>query len=259
MFHCSFNIQNVLTGYELPRLHFTIYVILAGPLCSLVTLVSYSFSAGNVSDRVLVVDMDSQPRFQSLSLDRQGGLPLRADPERLRVRAMPDPVGLEALRALPDWQDNTLIGGSLDDTLTAGDHCPDEESIDLQSSTKGEDGSSSATPRRVCTFLPLFACDTSVGKGDSRHGVRPYACTLPTMSGVSLLTRNAHGCPCAASKHRIPHEEVVNAQFCNPVLFVLFPFCFRTRAAAAVVKTGPDRHRCAGTSDEAIVGEAREK
>ncbi|CAN7938735.1 unnamed protein product [Ixodes hexagonus] len=92
---------------------------------------------GNVSDRVLVVDMESQPHFQSLSLDRQGALPLRADPERLRVRAMPDPVGLE-------WAGDAL----LDDTLTADDPCLDGESLDLQSSTKGEDGSSSATPRR---------------------------------------------------------------------------------------------------------------
>lgn len=99
---------------------------------------------GNVSDRVLVVDMESQPHFQSFSLDRQGVLPLRADPERLRVRAMPDPVGLEAPRALPEWAGDVL----LDDTLTADDPCPDGESLDLQSSTKGEDGSSSATPRR---------------------------------------------------------------------------------------------------------------
>ncbi|KAK8770005.1 hypothetical protein V5799_013527 [Amblyomma americanum] len=107
---------------------------------------------GNSSDRVLVVDVESQPRFQSFSLDRQGALPACPDAERLRARAMPDPVGVgsgEAPLALPDWADSTLLGSSLlDDTLTAADTCPDGESVDLQSSTKGEDGSSSATPRR---------------------------------------------------------------------------------------------------------------
>lgn len=96
---------------------------------------------GNSSDRVLVVDVENQPRFQSFSLDRQGALP--ADAERLRVRAMPEPLG----GGEADWADSGLLGSSLlDDTLTANDPCPDGES--LQSSTKGEDGSSSATPRR---------------------------------------------------------------------------------------------------------------
>ncbi|XP_050050229.1 regulator of G-protein signaling loco-like [Dermacentor andersoni] len=106
---------------------------------------------GNSSDRVLVVDVENQPRFQSFSLDRQGALPACPDTERLRARAMPDSVGVsgEAPLALPDWVDSSPLGGSLlDDTLTAADPCPDGESVDLQSSTKGEDGSSSATPRR---------------------------------------------------------------------------------------------------------------
>ncbi|KAH8019696.1 hypothetical protein HPB51_021018 [Rhipicephalus microplus] len=111
---------------------------------------------GNASDRVLVVDVEGQPRFQSFSLDRQGALPACPDTERLRARAMPDPagVGSEAPLVLPDWVDSSPLGGSLlDDTLTAADHCPDGESVDLQSSTKGEDGSSSATPRRVCSAI----------------------------------------------------------------------------------------------------------
>lgn len=65
--------------------------------------------AGNGSDRVLVVDMEPHPEGP------EGAL--RAESERLRVRAVPDPV--EA----PEWDDP------------------------CQSSTRGQDGGS--TPLRV--------------------------------------------------------------------------------------------------------------
>lgn len=155
---CPFKVCSISTPSVVARKVRTFVKCCSCPL--LVNERGLSPCAGNSSDRVLVVDVENQPRFQSFSLDRQGTLPV--DAERLRVRAMPEPLAGE-----PGWADSGLLEGSLlDDTLTANDPCPDGES--LQSSTKGEDGSSSATPRRVllqCEPPPRPACMAQITKG----------------------------------------------------------------------------------------------
>lgn len=105
---------------------------------------------GHASDCVLVVDVDNYPRFQSFSLDRQGALPCSQGTRAHSDSELGGADDVQPVSAfeLPrdEWGDATLLG---DSTLTDDRGGLDGESLEARdASTKGEDGSSSATPRR---------------------------------------------------------------------------------------------------------------
>uniref|UniRef100_A0A2R5LCN5 Putative regulator of g protein signaling n=1 Tax=Ornithodoros turicata TaxID=34597 RepID=A0A2R5LCN5_9ACAR len=101
---------------------------------------------GHASDCVLVVDVDSYPRFQSFSLDRQGALPCSPGARAHSDSELGDETHPASTFELSrdKWGDSTLLG---DSTMTDERGGLDTESA-RDASTKGEDGSSSATPRR---------------------------------------------------------------------------------------------------------------